>query len=184
MISRVFMICDAYESGIGHGLQRDGLSDGAAYFADPEHAEAYELGYDLGEERSQTTAGLPSAEPMNTNVRATVGEEMRAKFKTWASEIDPVSGYKRGSVISHGIQMEAFEAGFRAAASLASHSQSKTEKAETLMPASDKPSAQGIRATDEYKERCPRGHRWEHAHFCKDCICAQLNRATDTGDKS
>jgi hypothetical protein len=29
----------------------------------------------------------------------------------------------------------------------------------------------------DIKERCPRGHRWEHAHFCKDCICAQPDSA-------
>jgi hypothetical protein len=27
-----------------------------------------------------------------------------------------------------------------------------------------------------YKERCPRGLRWENAHNCKQCICASSNQ--------
>lgn len=59
MPSRVFMICDAYESGIGHGLQRDGLKDGASYYADAELAEAYCAGYALGDERAKGDALKP-----------------------------------------------------------------------------------------------------------------------------
>lgn len=52
-ISRVFMICDAYESGMGHGLQQDGHYNGSLYFSDPECAEAYTIGYELGAERAK-----------------------------------------------------------------------------------------------------------------------------------
>ena len=51
MISRVFMICDAYESGIGHGLEEDGFSRGEDYYDDPELAEAYTIGYEEGQDR-------------------------------------------------------------------------------------------------------------------------------------
>lgn len=49
-VSQVFMICDAYESGMGHGLQRDGHC--LAVFTNPEHTEAYRIGYELGEKRA------------------------------------------------------------------------------------------------------------------------------------
>lgn len=51
MPSKVFMICDAYESGFGHGLQDDGHDNGADLFTDPELAEAYTLGYQNGLEK-------------------------------------------------------------------------------------------------------------------------------------
>lgn len=51
MPSKVFMICDAYESGFGHGLQNDGHNDGSAIHGDPECAEAYTLGYTAGNEK-------------------------------------------------------------------------------------------------------------------------------------
>lgn len=48
----VFAICDAYESGMGHGLQLDGHKSGAI-FENPEHGKAYEIGYEQGEERAR-----------------------------------------------------------------------------------------------------------------------------------
>lgn len=48
----IFAICDAYESGMGHGLQLDGHKSGAI-FGNPEHGKAYEIGYELGEERAR-----------------------------------------------------------------------------------------------------------------------------------
>ena len=51
MVTRVYMICDAYESGFGHGLQDDGHDDGKDLYADPELAEAYTLGYTVGLEK-------------------------------------------------------------------------------------------------------------------------------------
>jgi hypothetical protein len=42
-------ICDAYESGFGHGVQKDGHSDGKAYFSNAHSATAYVIGYEAGE---------------------------------------------------------------------------------------------------------------------------------------
>jgi len=50
-ISKIYMICNAYESGFGHGVNNDGLT--GDYYADPEHNEAYKIGYDAGVERSK-----------------------------------------------------------------------------------------------------------------------------------
>lgn len=47
-ISKVFMICDSYESGFGHGLQKDGLDLSKTPHSDMECGEAYQLGYDAG----------------------------------------------------------------------------------------------------------------------------------------
>lgn len=55
----VFVICDAYESGIGHGLQNDGLKMGRSYFASKECADAYELGYEKGLEARNKPKTLP-----------------------------------------------------------------------------------------------------------------------------
>lgn len=55
----VFVICDAYESGIGHGLQNDGLKYGRSYFASKEAADAYELGYEKGQENAAKPKELP-----------------------------------------------------------------------------------------------------------------------------
>lgn len=46
MVSRVFEICNAYESGYGHGYQKDG-KDGK-YYSDHELNEAYGIGYKAG----------------------------------------------------------------------------------------------------------------------------------------
>ena len=48
MPSRVFMICDRYESGFGHGAKNDGLDLSKTPHADPEMAEAYQIGYEAG----------------------------------------------------------------------------------------------------------------------------------------
>lgn len=50
MVSRVFSICDAYESGVGHGHNRDKLPN--PWKEGSEEWEAYKIGYDLGEERA------------------------------------------------------------------------------------------------------------------------------------
>lgn len=50
----VFAICDAYESGMGHGIQKDGHSSGAIW-GDPDCGMAYEIGYELGVERADDT---------------------------------------------------------------------------------------------------------------------------------
>ena len=51
------MICDAYESGVGHGLQRDGLDGSTTPFGDKECQEAYELGYIEGLDKSRRCVG-------------------------------------------------------------------------------------------------------------------------------
>jgi hypothetical protein len=53
----VIVICDAYESGYGHGFSNDGLKMGRSYFASKEQADAYELGYEKG----QAAAAKPKA---------------------------------------------------------------------------------------------------------------------------
>ena len=45
-VSRVFEICNAYESGVGHGVQADGACN--PYEEDSELHEAYGLGYEQG----------------------------------------------------------------------------------------------------------------------------------------
>lgn len=47
-VSRVFEICNAYESGYGHGVNLDGKN--GDYFTDPDLNEAYKIGYDKGSE--------------------------------------------------------------------------------------------------------------------------------------
>jgi hypothetical protein len=51
MPSKIFMICDAYESGFGHGLQEDGHNGLDNPYGDPDHNEAYQIGYQAGLER-------------------------------------------------------------------------------------------------------------------------------------
>lgn len=65
----IFAICDAYESGIGHGLQRDGHKSGAI-FGNPECGMAYEIGYEEGEERS--SGKKPAVPPVATQVAQAV----------------------------------------------------------------------------------------------------------------
>jgi len=42
-ISKVYMICNAYESGVGHGVQDDGLEN--PHVPDSDEYEAYDIGY-------------------------------------------------------------------------------------------------------------------------------------------
>jgi hypothetical protein len=48
MPSRIYVICDSYESGYGHGLQNDGLDLRKTPHGDPECGEAYQIGYEAG----------------------------------------------------------------------------------------------------------------------------------------
>ena len=59
----VFAICDAYESGIGHGLQLDFHKSGAI-FGNPECGKAYEIGYEEGEERARSGKAVAPAAPI------------------------------------------------------------------------------------------------------------------------
>ena len=45
---KVYMICNAYESGFGHGLNNDGLN--GDYYSDSELNEAYKIGYEAGQD--------------------------------------------------------------------------------------------------------------------------------------
>ena len=49
MVSKVYMICNAYESGIGHGLQQDGMKN--PYSVGSDEREAWGIGYQEGNER-------------------------------------------------------------------------------------------------------------------------------------
>lgn len=66
MPSRVYMICNAYESGIGHGLKGDGLDEARTRHADPELGEAYQIGYDQGQENLKRAFELDVSINMDT----------------------------------------------------------------------------------------------------------------------
>ena len=50
MPSKIYMICNSYESGYGHGLKNDGLDLSKTPHADQEQGEAYQIGYEAGQE--------------------------------------------------------------------------------------------------------------------------------------
>ena len=50
MVSMVYMICNSYESGYGHGLKNDGLDLSKTPHADAEIGEAYQIGYEAGQQ--------------------------------------------------------------------------------------------------------------------------------------
>lgn len=49
-MTRIWQICQSYESGLGHGLQQDGLDLSKTPHSDPEMGEAYQCGYEAGME--------------------------------------------------------------------------------------------------------------------------------------
>jgi len=55
MVSKVFQICNAYESGYGHGFNNDGLNE--KYYSDDELNEAYSIGYNAGQNMVFEIAG-------------------------------------------------------------------------------------------------------------------------------
>lgn len=57
----VFRICDAYESGIGHGLKRDGLCN--PYPPESDDFRAYDIGYEEGARRAIDDAAPAQGEP-------------------------------------------------------------------------------------------------------------------------
>jgi hypothetical protein len=57
MVSKVYMICNAYESGIGHGLKQDGVCN--PYFAGSDEREAWQTGYDEGKDRAKDDQPQP-----------------------------------------------------------------------------------------------------------------------------
>lgn len=72
MVSKVFMICDAYESGFGHGLKLDGLDLSKTPHGDPELGEAYQIGYEAGAERAAEAAAH------NSNLKSWVASKFAA----------------------------------------------------------------------------------------------------------
>lgn len=60
MPSKVFMICNSYESGYGHGLANDGLDLSKTPHADPEQGEAYQIGYEEGCAAARRGKHLPA----------------------------------------------------------------------------------------------------------------------------
>ncbi len=59
MPSKVFMICNSYESGFGHGLANDGLDLSKTPHGDPEQGEAYQIGYEAGKEARDLKLAAP-----------------------------------------------------------------------------------------------------------------------------
>ena len=51
MPSKIYMLCNSYESGFGHGLANDGMDLSKTPHADPEQGEAYQIGYEAGQEK-------------------------------------------------------------------------------------------------------------------------------------
>lgn len=49
-MTKVWQICNSYESGFGHGFKRDGLDLSRTPHSDSELGEAYQAGYEAGEE--------------------------------------------------------------------------------------------------------------------------------------
>lgn len=47
-MNHVFAICERYESGYGHGLKNDGLDETKTQHSNPDHHEAYRIGYANG----------------------------------------------------------------------------------------------------------------------------------------
>lgn len=47
-ISKVYMICNAYESGVGHGVNDDKLPNPFSKDKEPDLYEAYDIGYRHG----------------------------------------------------------------------------------------------------------------------------------------
>ena len=56
--SVVFRICDAYESGLGHGLKCDGAANPYTHAAE---REAYDIGYQRGQEHREQMRADPRA---------------------------------------------------------------------------------------------------------------------------
>lgn len=61
-MNRVYLICNSYESGVGHGLKNDGLDLSKTPHADNELGEAYQYGYEVGLQKYHQ---LQQAEPDN-----------------------------------------------------------------------------------------------------------------------
>lgn len=60
----IFAICNAYESGYGHGRKKDGLDLSRTPHSDPNCGQAFQIGYEAGVKRAQEleAAALPAAD--------------------------------------------------------------------------------------------------------------------------
>jgi hypothetical protein len=72
VITPVFELCNAYESGIGHGLQKDDAVN--PYPPRTQNAEAYQIGYEEGARR----ASLPPSDDLAVDVAGAL-ERIRVK---------------------------------------------------------------------------------------------------------
>lgn len=54
--SVIHRICNAYESGYGHGYTQDEMPSPYPEISDPELNEAYRIGYEAGMQMAQATA--------------------------------------------------------------------------------------------------------------------------------
>jgi len=62
-VSRIFEICNAYESAVGHGIKKDGKINPP--YNDPELNEAWEIGYNAGTEIADEMATRENQCPQN-----------------------------------------------------------------------------------------------------------------------
>lgn len=83
--TEVFMICDAYESGMGHGLERDGLVN--PYDKLSKTHEAYQIGYELGVQRSgRIAAQQPKSQGMNDEEKTRILRALLVREERWFEE--------------------------------------------------------------------------------------------------
>jgi hypothetical protein len=90
-ISRIYEICNRYESGYGHGLKRDGLDLSKTPHSDAELGEAYQIGYEAGSERFDAhpqPATKPSEHAADAYV-LTTGEESVLNKTLMRSVVQP-----------------------------------------------------------------------------------------------
>jgi len=93
----VFAICDAYESGMGHGLKRDSHKSGEI-FGNPDCGKAYEIGYAAGEERAAPVGagvvpeGWPTPEMLKAGrIADEAGCELEGIFKDMLRAAPPAA---------------------------------------------------------------------------------------------
>ena len=95
MVSKTYEICNAYESGYGHGYQRDGKN--GDYFTDDKLNEAYKIGYDAGVDAS-------------SNENKT--REERITRRAWEVCLNIYKDYSRGDTLNFSTSIQrAWKAG-------------------------------------------------------------------------
>jgi hypothetical protein len=68
MVSRVYMICNAYEHGVGRGMKR--RAEDNPFVPGGEEAEAYRIGWEFGMERSDGFDTTKAADPAASSDKA------------------------------------------------------------------------------------------------------------------